>query len=262
MKEVTSSYDDVEKRMAIFMGLGALVFSSLYLMTRGADMWTYLVRGVLALTVFTVAGWAYGRWVRELFRTHSRKRRSCPENVERQSRDAKSRGGQGDHPRRDARSRDSGRGRHGQGRQFHLLGTGAFQPSSSPHGLAGAKAGAALEATPGPQGGGGCWMMGPAAAPRSLRALGQRGERGEQDREAFLEANLPLVKRVYSRLKIGLRRARSPAAPRGRPTQCGAMGLIQAYDKYDGRGGNTFARASPATASAEQCWTSSGGRTG
>jgi hypothetical protein len=87
MQELTSSYDDLEKRMAIYLGIGALLFSSLYLFTRGADMWTYLIRGVLALTVFTVLGWAYGRWVRDLFRKHSGAE-ELPENVERQSRDA------------------------------------------------------------------------------------------------------------------------------------------------------------------------------
>lgn len=87
MQELTSSYDDLEKRMAIYLGLGAMIFTSLYLFTQGADIWTYLIRGVLALTVFTVAGWAYGYWLRELFRKNSGED-ELPDNVERQSRDA------------------------------------------------------------------------------------------------------------------------------------------------------------------------------
>jgi hypothetical protein len=68
LKEITSSYDDIEKRMAIFLGLGAMVFSSLYLCTQGADLYTYLVRGVLAMVLFTVVGWAYGHWLKSVIR--------------------------------------------------------------------------------------------------------------------------------------------------------------------------------------------------
>lgn len=64
MKEITSAYDDVEKRLAIFLGLGAMIFSSLYLFTQGADLYTYLVRGVLALVIFTAVGWAFGHWLK------------------------------------------------------------------------------------------------------------------------------------------------------------------------------------------------------
>jgi hypothetical protein len=87
MKEMTSSYDDIEKRMAIFIGLGALVFCSLYLLIHGADLWTFLIRGVLSLATATIIGWAYGHWVRGIFRQHSGDA-AVPENVERQSRDA------------------------------------------------------------------------------------------------------------------------------------------------------------------------------
>lgn len=68
MKEITSAYDDIEKRMAIFLGLGAMIFSSLYLFTQGADIYTYLVRGVLALILFSVVGWAYGHWLKNVIR--------------------------------------------------------------------------------------------------------------------------------------------------------------------------------------------------
>jgi hypothetical protein len=89
MQEITSSYDDLEKRMAIYLGLGALLLTSLYLFTQGADLWTYLIRGVLALTCTTVVGWFYGHWLRELFRQHSEEE-ELPENVHRQTRDPQS----------------------------------------------------------------------------------------------------------------------------------------------------------------------------
>jgi len=87
MQELTSSYDDIEKRMAIYLGLGALLFTSLYLFTQGAGMWDYLIRGVLALALFSVAGWAYGHWLRGLFRKNAAEE-ELPGNTERQSRDA------------------------------------------------------------------------------------------------------------------------------------------------------------------------------
>jgi RNA polymerase sigma factor for flagellar operon FliA len=59
------------------------------------------------------------------------------------------------------------------------------------------------------------------------------------DREAFLEANLPLVKRVYARLRIGLP-ARIAEQLEEDLLSAGAIGLIQAYDKYDNRPGTAF----------------------
>jgi hypothetical protein len=87
MREITSSYDDLERRMAVYLGLGALLFTSFYLFTRGADLWTYLIRGVLALALFSTAGWAYGHWLRGLYEKNSSEE-ELPENVERRTRDA------------------------------------------------------------------------------------------------------------------------------------------------------------------------------
>jgi RNA polymerase sigma factor for flagellar operon FliA len=59
------------------------------------------------------------------------------------------------------------------------------------------------------------------------------------DREAFLEAHLPLVKRVYSRLKVGL----PPQAAERLEDDllgAGAIGLIQAYERYDQRQSTSF----------------------
>lgn len=87
MQELTSQYDDLEKRMAIYLGLGAMLFTSLYLFTKGATPWDYLIRGVLALAAFSIVGWGYGHWLRALYRQHSSDEQ-LPENTERQSRDA------------------------------------------------------------------------------------------------------------------------------------------------------------------------------
>jgi hypothetical protein len=62
----TSAYDDLEKRMGIFMGLAAFVFSSLACLLMGEDLITFLVRGFLAGLIFTLLGWGYGRYLRRL----------------------------------------------------------------------------------------------------------------------------------------------------------------------------------------------------
>ena len=64
--------------------------------------------------------------------------------------------------------------------------------------------------------------------------------KNEHDREAFLEANLPLVKRVFARLRIGLP-ARVAEQLEDDLLSAGAIGLIQAYEKYDQRPGTAFA---------------------
>jgi RNA polymerase sigma factor for flagellar operon FliA len=58
-------------------------------------------------------------------------------------------------------------------------------------------------------------------------------------RDAFLEAQLPLVKRVFARLKIGLP---GPVAERLEDDLlgAGALGLIQAYESYQARDGVNF----------------------
>jgi hypothetical protein len=60
VKEITSAYQDLEKRMAVFIGLGALVFVSLFNLALGADLTSFLVRGLAALLVFSLAGYWYG----------------------------------------------------------------------------------------------------------------------------------------------------------------------------------------------------------
>ena len=88
MKEQTSQYDDLEKRMAVYLGLGALLFTSLYHIAVGADLLTFLVRGAAALILVSILGWSYFHWLSRLIKTHSEEEQ-LPDNVERQSRDAK-----------------------------------------------------------------------------------------------------------------------------------------------------------------------------
>ncbi len=88
MKEVTSAYDDLEKRMAVFLGLGALMFTSLYLFTQGADLLTHLIRGSLAMVLATLAGWGYGHYLRLLVKRNTEEEQ-LPDNVERQTREVK-----------------------------------------------------------------------------------------------------------------------------------------------------------------------------
>jgi hypothetical protein len=63
VKEITSAYQDLEKRMAVFIGLGAVVFVSLFNLAMGADLTSFLVRGLLALLVFSMAGYWYGHFM-------------------------------------------------------------------------------------------------------------------------------------------------------------------------------------------------------
>lgn len=64
--------------------------------------------------------------------------------------------------------------------------------------------------------------------------------KNDHDREVFLEENLPLVKRVFSRLRIGLP-TRIAEQLEDDLLSAGAIGLIQAYEKYDSRPNTAFA---------------------
>ncbi len=63
---------------------------------------------------------------------------------------------------------------------------------------------------------------------------------GGSEREAFLESQLYLVKRVWSRLRIGLP-PQAAANLEEDLLSAGAMGLVQAYDKFSEREGAAFA---------------------
>jgi hypothetical protein len=66
VRELTSAYEDLEKRLGIFTGLGAFLFSSLVCQLTGAELETYVIRGVLAMLVFGLGGWWYGNLLRRL----------------------------------------------------------------------------------------------------------------------------------------------------------------------------------------------------
>jgi RNA polymerase sigma factor for flagellar operon FliA len=64
--------------------------------------------------------------------------------------------------------------------------------------------------------------------------------RREEDRDAQIEAHLPLVKRIFSRLRIGLPAYASKQLEE-ELLSAGALGLVQAWERYDGREGTAFA---------------------
>jgi hypothetical protein len=70
VRELTSSFDDVDKRLAIFLGLGAFLFSSLFCLVQGASFETYIIQGVVAALVFMLLGYAYAHWLRGLIKEH------------------------------------------------------------------------------------------------------------------------------------------------------------------------------------------------
>jgi hypothetical protein len=81
MKELTSNHDDLDKRLAIFFGLGAFIMSALVGLERGYSLEGFLLQGVVALIFATLAGWAFGYWLRGVLKTQEVKE-SVPENVE------------------------------------------------------------------------------------------------------------------------------------------------------------------------------------
>src|SRR3954471_23025083 len=68
MREVQGQFDDLDKRLAIFLGLGAFLLTSLGCLLMGADMETLLLRGVLAFAVFSLSGWGYARTFQGMFK--------------------------------------------------------------------------------------------------------------------------------------------------------------------------------------------------
>jgi hypothetical protein len=88
MKEVQGSYDDIDRRLAVFLGLGAFLLTSLGCLLMGADMETFLLRGSLAFTVFCLAGFWYARTFTGLVRTELPQAATADPNVTVTTRDA------------------------------------------------------------------------------------------------------------------------------------------------------------------------------
>jgi hypothetical protein len=89
MKEMTSFYDDTEKRMGVFFGLGAFLLSSLFAFFQGLTPEMILLRGVAVLIVFSLLGWGFGAWLKRTIAATA-PQEELPSNVERRSRNAES----------------------------------------------------------------------------------------------------------------------------------------------------------------------------
>lgn len=87
MKELTSNHDDMDKRLAIFFGLGAFLMSALVGLIRGYTLEGFLMQGVVVLILAILAGYAYGYWLRQALAA-SAPVEELPDNTERRSRNA------------------------------------------------------------------------------------------------------------------------------------------------------------------------------
>jgi hypothetical protein len=80
MKELTSNHDDMDKRLAIFFGLGALIMSTLV---------GFLLQGVVVLVLAILGGYLFGLWLRNALDS-TRPEEELPEGTVRTSRNAES----------------------------------------------------------------------------------------------------------------------------------------------------------------------------
>jgi len=64
MQEMTSNNDDLDKRLAIFFGLGAFIMSALVGLVRDYTLEGFLLQGVVVLVLATVGGYLFGAWLR------------------------------------------------------------------------------------------------------------------------------------------------------------------------------------------------------
>lgn len=87
MKELTSNHDDIDKRLAIFFGLGAFLLSSLVGLLRGYTLEGFLLQGVVVLTLAVVAGYVFGVWLRGALNA-TKAEEELPEGTERMVRNA------------------------------------------------------------------------------------------------------------------------------------------------------------------------------
>lgn len=65
MKEMTSNHDDMDKRLAIFFGLGAFLMSAMVGLIRGYTLEGFLMQGVVVLVIAILAGYGFGYWLRQ-----------------------------------------------------------------------------------------------------------------------------------------------------------------------------------------------------
>jgi hypothetical protein len=81
MKEMTSNHDDMDKRLAIFFGLGAFILSALVGLVRNYTLEAFLLQGVVVLGLATVVGYLFGLWLRNALASVEPKEER-PDNVE------------------------------------------------------------------------------------------------------------------------------------------------------------------------------------
>jgi hypothetical protein len=84
MKEMISTHDDLDKRLAIFFGLGAFIMSALVGIVRDYTLEGFLLQGVVVLALATLGGYAFGAWLRAALASVAPKV-ELPANVERRS---------------------------------------------------------------------------------------------------------------------------------------------------------------------------------
>ena len=82
MKEMTSNHDDLEKRLAIFAGLGGLLFSTLVGLIQGYTLEAFLLQGVVVLVLFSLLAYGFGVWLRDALKK-SEPVEELADNVER-----------------------------------------------------------------------------------------------------------------------------------------------------------------------------------
>jgi hypothetical protein len=88
MKEMTSYHDDIDKRLSIFFGLGCFLLSALIGLLRGYTLEGFMVQGVLALAVGSLAAYGFAVWLRAALRSVEPEEPSTPDNVERRTNNA------------------------------------------------------------------------------------------------------------------------------------------------------------------------------
>jgi hypothetical protein len=84
MKEMISNHDDLDKRLAIFFGLGAFIMSALVGIVRNYTLEGFLLQGVVVMALAILGGYAFGAWLRAALRSVNPEEQ-LPANVERRS---------------------------------------------------------------------------------------------------------------------------------------------------------------------------------
>lgn len=87
MKEMISNHDDMDKRLAIFFGLGAFLMSAMVGLIRGYTLEGFLMQGIVVLLLAILVGYAFGTWLRHAL-ISSTPAEELPQNTERRQRNA------------------------------------------------------------------------------------------------------------------------------------------------------------------------------